>query len=136
MAVAQAAPANSRVSWVPDLSRVDGTPMTVDEIGEYRVFYEVDGPVSEQSRFFSVLPTATGASHTIDLTPRADPYVVQFAVQTIDTDGLASVLSETGSKSFQVDSTAVPSPVTGVEVTMTCGDGCVIRAVDTASAAE
>jgi len=120
-----AAPAQSELSWEAPTTRVDGTPLTVEEIKEYRVYYTINGEPQ------SVDPIVVGSASvaetvTLDLLPSAEPYVVSFAISTVDTDGLESARSETVSKTFQVDSTAEPSAPTSLEFTISCGDGCSI----------
>lgn len=40
---AHAAPAVSDLSWTAPTTREDGSPLSSDEIKEYRVYYTVDG---------------------------------------------------------------------------------------------
>ena len=65
----------------------------------------------------------------IDLTPRPEPYVISFAITTVDRDGLESALSETVSKTFDVDSTADPAAPTSLQFTINCVDGCSVTEV-------
>ena len=125
------APAVSTLSWDAPTTRVDGTPLAPTEIQEFRVYYGIDiGPDP-----LAIGPEYTAVSGenatdiTIELVPRADPYVISFAITTVDRDGLESALSETVSKTFQVDSTAAPSAPTNLQFTIVCGDGCTITEV-------
>ena len=128
---AVAAPATSTLSWTAPTTRVDGTPLAPAQIEEFRVYHGIDiGPDP-----LAIGPEYTAVSGenatdiTIELVPRADPYVISFAITTVDRDGLQSVLSETVSKTFQVDSTAAPSAPTNLQFTIVCGDGCTITEV-------
>jgi len=123
-----AAPAVSTLSWDAPTTRVDGTPLQATQIEEFRVYHGIDiGPDP-----LAIGPEYTAVSGenatdiTIELVPRADPYVISFAITTVDRDGLESALSETVTKTFQVDSTAAPSAPTNLQFTIVCGDGCTI----------
>ena len=121
----QAAPANSDLSWEAPTTRVDGTPLDPADIAEYRVYYTING---EPQGIDPIVVNGTSASETVtlELTPRVEPYVISFAITTVDTDGLESVLSETVSKTFDVESTAKPNAPTSLTFTVVCGDGCSI----------
>jgi len=123
---AQAAPATSELSWTAPDTREDGTPLAPSEIAEYRVYYMFDGQKPGDNYPIVVNGTLGSETVTLELLPRAEPYVVGFAITTVDTDGIESVRSDTVSKTFNVDSTAKPSAPTSVEFTITCGKGCVI----------
>ena len=123
-----AAPAVSTLSWDAPTTRVDGTPLQATQIEEFRVYHGIDiGPDP-----LAIGPEYTAVSGenatdiTIELVPRADPYVISFAITTVDRDGLQSVLSETVTKSFDVESTAKPNAPTSLTFTVVCGDGCSI----------
>jgi len=122
-----AAPATSTLSWTPPVTRVDGTPFTVEEISEYRIYHAIDGPVEQGADYDTANDFQTREIITLELAPRAEPYVVSFAVSTVDTDGLESALSETASKTFDVGSTAKPGAPTSITFSITCGDGCTIE---------
>ena len=124
----QAAPANSDLSWEPPTERVDGTPFSMEDIQEYRVYYTING---EPQGVDPIVVSGTSASETVtlELTPRVEPYVISFAITAVDTAGLESAQSETVSKTFQVDSTAAPNPPTNIQFTIVCGDGCSITEV-------
>ena len=121
------ATATSTLSWQPPTERVDGTPLTVEEIKEYRVYYTIDGTPPGDGEPIVVSGTSASETVTLELLPRVEPYVVSFAIKTVDTDGLESALSEVVSKTFNVDSDAGPSAPTSLEFTITCGDGCTIK---------
>ena len=127
----QSAPAVSTLSWTAPTTRVDGTPLQATQIEEFRIYHGIDiGPD----------PLAIGPEYTavsgenatdikIDLTPRPEPYVISFAITTVDRDGLESALSETVSKTFDVDSTADPAAPTSLQFTINCVDGCTVTEV-------
>lgn len=125
----EAADAKAMLSWEAPTERVDGTPMGVEEIREYRVFYTVDGPVDPAGDYDTLQAFQTAEAVMLNLTPRAEPYTVNFAIAVVDTDGLVSALSSTVSKTFDVDSTAAPVVPTNLQITITCGEGCTIEAV-------
>jgi len=126
---AHAAPAQSNLSWTAPTTRADQTPLAAEEIGEYRVYYTIDGTPPGEGEPIVVDGTAASETVTLELLPRATPYVVSFSITTVDTDGLESAQSETVSKTFQVDSTAAPNPPTNIQFTIVCGDGCTITEV-------
>ena len=127
----QAAPATSTLSWDAPTTRVDGTPLAPAQIEEFRVYHGIDigeNPLAIGPEYTAV-SGENAAEITIDLTPRPEPYVISFAITTVDRDGLQSVLSNTVSKTFDVKSTAVPSAPTSVTFTVVCGDGCEITEI-------
>jgi hypothetical protein len=123
-----AAPAVSTLSWEAPTTRVDGTPLDPADIAEYRVYYTING---EPQGVDPIVVSGTSESETVtlELTPRVEPYVISFAITTVDTNGLESAQSETVSKTFQVDSTAAPGAPTNIQFTITCGDGCTINEI-------
>ena len=121
----QAAPATSTLSWTAPTTRVDGTPLQATQIEEFRVYHGIDigpDPLAIGPEYTAVTGE-NAAEITIDLTPRPEPYVISFAVTTVDRDGLQSVLSDTVSKTFDVKSTAKPNAPTQLRFTVTCADG-------------
>ena len=122
---AHAAPATSTLSWDAPTTRADGTPLQATQIEEFRVYHGIDiGPDP-----LAIGPEYTAVSGenatdiTIELVPRADPYVISFAITTVDRDGLQSALSETVTKSFDVESTAKPNAPTQLMFSVACADG-------------
>ena len=122
---AHAAPATSTLSWDAPTTRVDGTPLKATQIEEFRIYHGIDvGPDP-----LAIGPDYTAVSGenatdiTIELVPRVEPYVISFAITTVDRDGLQSVLSETATKSFDVQSTAKPNAPTELMFTVACADG-------------
>lgn len=123
---AHADPSPSELSWTAPDTREDGTPLAPSEIAEYRVYYAVDEQATKTSTMVVIGGTATAETVTLTLTPRPDPYVVSFAIATVDTKGVESVLSEVVSKTFVVNSTAAPMPPTNLTFTVTCTSGCTV----------
>lgn len=123
------AEATSALSWDAPTTRVDGTELKATQIKEFRIYHGID--VGESPLAIGPDYTAVSGENatdiTIELTPRVEPYVVSFAISTVDRDGLQSVLSETVTKAFQVDSTATPGAPTNVQFTVSCVDGCTIK---------
>ena len=121
----QAAPATSTLSWAAPSTRVDGTPLQATQIEEFRIYHGID--IGENPLAIGPEYTAVSGENatdiTIDLTPRPEPYVISFAITTVDRDGLQSVLSETVTKTFDVESTAKPNAPTQLRFTVTCADG-------------
>ena len=81
---AHAAPAQSNLSWTAPDTRVDGTPLTAEEIKEYRAYYTIDGTAPGEGEPIVVGGTAASETVTLELLPRATPYVVSFAISTVD----------------------------------------------------
>ena len=124
---AHAAPANSNLSWEAPTTRVDGTALTAEEIKEYRVYYTIDGTAPGTGDPIVVDGTSASETVTLELTPRVEPYVVSFAIKTVDTDGLGSALSDVVTKTFEVESTSSPRAPTNLQFEITCGEGCTIK---------
>ena len=127
----QSAPAVSTLSWTAPTTRVDGTPLQATQIEEFRVYHGIDigpDPLAIGPEYTAV-SGENAAEITIDLTPRPEPYVISFAITTVDRDGRQSVLSETVTKTFDVESTAKPNAPTSLTFTVVCGDGCTITEV-------
>jgi hypothetical protein len=120
------AEATSSLSWTAPDTREDGTPLAPADIAEYRVYYAVDSQVTTSSTTVTLSGTVTAETVALTLTPRTEPYVVSFAVATVDTEGRVSALSEIVSKTFAVNSTAAPMPPTNLIFTVTCTFGCTI----------
>ena len=120
-----AAPATSTLTWTAPTTRVDGTPLQATQIEEFRIYYGVD--IGENPLAIGPDYTAVSGENatdiTIELVPRADPYVISFAITTVDRDGLQSALSETVTKTFDVESTAKPNAPTQLMFSVACADG-------------
>lgn len=120
----------SSLSWTAPETRVDGTPLSTDEIAEYRIYYAVDATEPLSTAATSIVVTgSTERDVVLQLEPRPEPYVVSFAATTVDTEGRESELSETVSKTFEILSTSPPNPPTNVTFTIACGTGCEVREV-------
>lgn len=124
-----AASATSTLSWTAPETRVDGTPMTVDEIAEYRIFYAVDGQSVGENDYVSITGDVTSKKITLDLAPKVGDYVVSFTATVVDTDGVESRPSEPVTKTFSVTSTARPNPPTSLTFSVVCGAECTIDEV-------
>ena len=124
------APAVSTLNWTAPTTRTDGTPLAPTEIQEFRVYYGID--IGESPLAIGPDYTAVSGENaaviTVELVPRPEPYVISFAITTVDRDGLQSVLSDTVTKTFDVKSTAKPNAPTQLMFTVACADGsgCVI----------
>jgi hypothetical protein len=123
---AHAAQAPSELSWVAPDTREDGSPLSPDEIKEYRVYYTVNGQTPGDNYPVVVSGTAQSETVTLELMPRAEPYVVGFAITTVDTDGVESVRSDVVSKTFNIDRIVKPSAPTNLQFNITFGDGYMI----------
>ena len=124
-----AAEATSALSWVAPETRVDGTAMTVNEIKEYRAFYAIDGEPTTDSEFIVIDFAATTEVITLQLQPRAEPYTINFAIMTVDTQNRQSLLSNVVSKQFQVESTSNPGVPTMLQFSISIADGFTITEV-------
>lgn len=123
------AESTATLSWEAPTTRVDGTPFSKEELSAYRIYYSVDTTVTMASDFVTAESFQLRDVITLQLAPRAEPYIVYFAMTAVDTDGRESTLSETVSKEYNVSSTADPNPPTSVTFTISCGDGCKIEEV-------
>ena len=124
-----AAEATSQLSWEAPAVRVDGTPLTTEEIAEYQVFYAIDNEVTTESTMVTISSDATSEAVTLTLEPRQEPYTVSFAILTVDSEKRESALSDPVSKVFQVNSTAVPNPPTNLQFSIVCENGCTIEQI-------
>ena len=124
-----AAEATSNLSWEAPTTRVDGTTLTMGEIKEYRAFYAIDGDPTTDSEFVVIDFAATTEDITLQLTPRAEPYTISFAIMTVDTQDRQSSLSNVASKQFQVESTSNPGVPTMLQFTISMADGFTITEV-------
>ena len=124
-----AAESTSTLSWEAPTTRVDGTAMTVNEIKEYRAFYAIDGEPTTDSEFIVIDFAATTEVITLQLQPRAEPYIISFAIMTVDTQDRQSLLSNVVSKTFNVSSTANPGVPTMLQFSISIADGFTITEV-------
>lgn len=125
-----AAAVDAQLSWQAPTTRADGSALQSSEIGGYRIYQAVDGVVDADPEAEHVF-VGSGSEQRLrlELMPRPDPYTLSFALRTVDTKGLVSALSETVTLTVTVESTAAPSPPTGVTVEIDCASGCVITTV-------
>ena len=128
---AQAADAVSTLKWTAPTTRMDGTALSVEELSGYKIYYAVDGDVTLNSQFVEVGNSAVTEEVVLDLTPRAEPYVINFAIVAVDIEQRVSQLSESVAKTFLITSTAEPGPPTELRFTITCGAGCNVEIIET-----
>lgn len=77
------------LTWTPPTERVDGTPLPVQEIGGYRVYFAIgDGPLGQPI-------DVSGGSTTSYEVPRALDGRRCYAMTTVDTNAQESARSET-----------------------------------------
>jgi len=126
---AVAAEGTSTLTWKAPETRVDGTAMAVNEIKEYRAFYSIDSEPTISNEFVVIDFAATTEDITLQLTPRAEPYTISFAIMTVDTQDRQSSLSNVASKQFQVRSTSNPGVPTMLQFTISIADGFTITEV-------
>lgn len=126
-----AAPVNAALSWTAPTTRVDGTPLAASEIAEYRIYSAVGGDVAtDKDAAHMKVTSGTSQVVTIELTPRAEPYVLRFGARAVDTKGNVSALSNIASTTVRVESTAVPGAPTTLQFEIDCAAGCVITEVE------
>jgi len=127
---ATAAEGVSDLSWTAPETRADGTPLQATEIQEFRIYYGVDvaKPLTKGTEYTAVTGENV-AKVTVELTPRLEPYVVSFAVTTVDTNGLESLLSDTVTKEFVAESTSEPNAPTNLLFEFNCITGCTVKEV-------
>lgn len=127
---ATAAPVASGLEWTAPTTRADGTPLAAAEIAGYRIYQSVDAdlPTDPNSNYIAVTSGST-RTISIDLMPRAEPYVLRFGIRAVDTSGRISALG-TASRTVRVASTAEPSAPTSVRIELNCEAGCVITVVE------
>ncbi len=129
-AMSSAAPVTAQLSWTVPTTRADGTPLAASEIDEYRIYYAVGGDVAADANAAHVkVISGTAQVVTIELTPRPEPYVLNFGARAVDTRGNVSALSNIASTTARVDSTAAPSAPTNLQFEISCASGCVVTPV-------
>jgi hypothetical protein len=123
-----AAEGSSSLSWVAPETREDGTPLASTEIAEFRIYHTIslEPTVPILGQDYTVVTGENEATITLQLTPNPKPYVVSFAITTVDLAGAESRLSEPVSKEFLIKSTADPEPPNSITLSFTCVDGCTI----------
>lgn len=126
LSAAHAAPVHADLEWQAPATRADGTPLQAGELAEYRVYWSVDSAIDATAAPVVVSGRVTELV-TIELTPRAEPYTLRFAVTAVDNDGRESDLSNIVTHTVKVASTASPTPPTFLRLEISCGSGCVIQ---------
>lgn len=128
-AVARAAPVTADLSWTAPEARVDGTALSPSDIAEYRIYHAIDDDIDPGSDPIIVTGGNTEVV-TIDLTPRAEPYDLVFAVTAVDTDGRESDLSNVAIVAALVQSAAAPAPPTSLRFEIRCEGDCSVTVVE------
>jgi len=117
-------------SWDPVVTRTDGTSLNAEDIQEYRFYYSIDDALSHGQPGFLPVTDGETVSITIQLAPRDEPYVIDFAVTAFTVYGAESLFSNIVRKTVQVDSSADPSAPANFQINITCTDGCSAIGVD------
>lgn len=121
-----AEPVEAKLSWTPPTTYVDGSPLSSSDIAGYRVYHEVDGEVTEASDSVDI-PNGESYISSIDLTPREDPYLVNYRVKVFLHNGAISEFSNNKTKSFQIKSSVNPNEPVRLLIKITCINNCTIR---------
>jgi hypothetical protein len=96
---------SATVSWVPPTTRVDDSPLPPDEIASY---YVIGYGLSTDQAPIEVTVPAPATSHTIE---GLSPGLNEFAVRTVDTNGLSADWSDVVTKVIKPN--IPPAPVSG-----------------------
>lgn len=86
---------NATISWVAPITRADGSPISLSEIKEFKIYH---GNASGEYTNSVVISDPSQTSHVIDSLEAGTHY---FVLTTIDTDGLES--SYSSEKTFAVN---------------------------------
>lgn len=129
---ALAAPALSTLSWTAPDTRQNGDVLEPTEIKEFRIYQGLD--ITEPlviSEDYTAVTGENAAEITVELTPRVEPYVMSFAITTVDTFDLESDLSNTVTKTFEVEPSSKPGAPTSIRFSVACeeGSGCNITEI-------
>lgn len=123
IAFAQDVPPNEvtgLVTWEAPTTREDGSPLSADEIAGYRIYFGVDEDISlDSSAFVDVDASEQGLDLKFEFDSRNEPYVLNVAGVTIDTNGTESDLSEVKQKSFLIP-VAAPKPPIIITISIDC----------------
>ena len=79
------------IAWEAPTARVDGTPLSAEEIQSYEIFRSVDD--GEHLQYLAVPPDPTGLSNAVQT--ELSTGVHCFYLTTVDTDGTSSEPSDT-----------------------------------------
>lgn len=109
--------------WTAPVMREDGTPITVEDISGYHVYYEVDGIVTEENSNSSFV-TGTSTIITLDLAYRVEPYNFQMFVIAQDKFGSRSFPSNTVSLSDTVLPASNIGPPIIINLKLICLSEC------------
>ena len=106
-------PNAARLSWSAPTARVNGTPLPPEEIQGYELFWSTSTPIFIIEATTNRLVVDRINQYTIEDLAPATWY---FAIRTLSTDGLASALSATVSKTTTLPPPVEPQPPTNIEI--------------------
>lgn len=123
---------NASLSWIAPADRVDGTPITPDEIAEYHICWAIDAEViCPPGSFDARVVEGTETVVQLPLAPRPAPYNVSFVVRAVDINGVHGLLSDVLVSEFHMHSTADPSAPTMLQFSITCPNhSCMIEPIE------
>lgn len=132
IANAQTVGSGAVLEWDHPTERMDGTPLAVEEIAAYRVYYVIgDDAASISTSGATVdLPVGTTATLELPLPPRAEPYVVHFAIAARAKNSGWGPLSAVVSRAFLVQSISPPVSPATLRLRFTCDGSCVVTPVE------
>ncbi|MGO1500830.1 MAG: hypothetical protein ACTHWH_06055 [Marinobacter sp.] len=116
--------ATSELSWTAPDTRMNGDKLDPTEIKEFRIYQglDIEEPLAITDKYTAVTGE-NAAEITVQLPPRPEPYVMSFAITTVDNYELESEISKTVTKAFEVEPTSKPNAPTSLTFTVTCPDG-------------
>jgi hypothetical protein len=126
-ASAIAVPVICTLSWDAPMVLADGSPLDPTRLAGYRVYIAIDADLDPDGEFTAVQNNQGPQEISIDLDPRIQPYELKFGVIAVLNDGKVSQMSEIGSQSFRLQSSANPGPPTNLKIILECRSaGCEI----------
>lgn len=117
------------VNWKMPTQKVNGDTLSQSEIKGFRIYYEIDGEVDEESLEIDVGPVTT-APIPLDLPTRLDPYTVQVAIRTLAVTG-QSDLSNVVTKKPTFVSSSKPGPPIIIDMQILCDETCKVLEITT-----
>jgi hypothetical protein len=100
----------------------DNSTLPVSAIQGYKIYYEVDAVATEQSKSLTV-GVVNSVNLTLDLAPRATPYAVHVAAQTLTAVGVSDLSTET-SISKQIGPNIKPIAPVLIDIQIQCDVTC------------
>jgi hypothetical protein len=97
------------VTWVAPTQRVDGTPLTLEELREFRIYWGLGTNFNNMS----VVSDATLTTYVIDGLDIPGTY--SFRMTAVDTEGRESGYSMVATKTVVSTSPPLPPTITSVE---------------------